>query len=444
MAFLENDEDMLVVEATLNYLEEYAIDSVLTPTETSSLPLSSSATASSPLSHLNEFNSDTRQNVPRLKTSKPKKRQTNPNRARNELRFELVYLREKVAQLQSELRALQINPPTKAMCPASHESKVTSGDSAKKISVWAGVATRQRQRREDSERENVRLRLVVDRHRKVATELSDLLRKRVNQQVADCVQFNDPSIAHHRFVRVADFNGDIEDFRELFEHLDKAYQEVDAVFAANNLAATAPSSDDVRIHEGGDGKYLEFFADKVLPFPLCDTTEATWNYYKGTEKHFGNGGIYEKAAKNLDEPYTIIEDFTKEVHSYNSRADIRERQIVRRYVEADRDIVILVSSVSPIEIKHKKVAGITYHLRGYAITSRSLDSTPEHEMSLLQICTRVSLDTLPGTTHEPDHVRALYKFLLGNIVGNIRSHQKLIENSLVDHALKSRLQLSSA
>ncbi|GMF22079.1 unnamed protein product [Phytophthora lilii] len=37
------------------------------------------------------------------KPAKPRKHQANPNRARNELRFELAYLREKAGQLEQEL-----------------------------------------------------------------------------------------------------------------------------------------------------------------------------------------------------------------------------------------------------------------------------------------------------------------------------------------------------
>ncbi|KAG3095037.1 hypothetical protein PC122_g5500 [Phytophthora cactorum] len=38
----------------------------------------------------------------------------------------------------------------------------------------------------------------------------------------------------------------------------------------------------------------------------------------GMEKHImGNGGLYQKTAKDLDQPYTIIEDFTKELRDEN-------------------------------------------------------------------------------------------------------------------------------
>ncbi|KAG7401557.1 hypothetical protein PHYBOEH_000615 [Phytophthora boehmeriae] len=260
--------------------------------------------------------------------------------------------------------------------------------------------------------------------------------------VSEFSHFEDPKIAEHRLIRVLDFHGDIGDFQGLFQHLDAAYNEVDTVFAANGLAAMVVPPDNVHIREGADGKYLEFCASKTLPFAVRATSEAAWNHFSGVGKHFGNGGLYEKAAKNLDEPYTIIEDFTKELYSNSSRADMKAKQVLRRYVEPDRDIIVLVSRVTAAEVKHKALPGMTYHLRVYAVTSRSPASTPENEMSMLQFCSCISLDIESGAAFDPtsNEIRALNKFLIGNTVGNIRSYQERIENALVDQALKSQLQ----
>ncbi|KAG2992535.1 hypothetical protein PC118_g4498 [Phytophthora cactorum] len=96
--------------------------------------------------------------------------------------------------------------------------------------MWQTIAESQRRRREGSELENVRLKLIVDRQRKVADNLQTLLQKRASQLVS-------------------------------------------------------------------------------------------------TKKHASNDSIYEKAARNLDEPYTIIEEFTKELYSNSSRADIKVKQV---------------------------------------------------------------------------------------------------------------------
>eukprot|EP00644_Phytophthora_capsici_P005812 jgi/Phyca11/503007/fgenesh2_kg.PHYCAscaffold_2_\ len=193
---------------------------------------------------------------------------------------------------------------------------------------------------------------------------------------------------------------------------------------------------DVHIREGVDGKYLEAFSNKVLPFGLRAAKEATWDHFKGSEKHLGNGNIYEKTAKNPDDPYTIIEEFTKEMYSKNARADIKVQQLVRRYMEPDRDIVIWVSIAEPTEIKHKKLRGLTYHLRGYAMTKRSPASTPEHEISQLQCVSLISLEPEAEAMYGYETVRAVTNFLIVTAAQKMQAHQDWIENALVDNQLK--------
>uniref|UniRef100_H3HDS3 START domain-containing protein n=1 Tax=Phytophthora ramorum TaxID=164328 RepID=H3HDS3_PHYRM len=450
--FDENDDDMRAFAATLSFVEEYASDSVGSselPSLTVSSDMSNSfsfrladellpigVVASPSPSHDAPVASVAANEPPTIDTISTRKRkpQANPNRARNELRFELAFLREKVTQLQQELQTLQPDSQPKMLCQDG------ARPSSQVLCAWKGVADRQRRRREDAERENARLRLNVERQRKVAVDLSNLLRKRM----AECADAQDPSAKEHRFTRVLDFHGDMGDFQELFQHLEDAYHDLDSVFQDNGLATMDIPTEDVHIREGVGGKYLEFFANKVLPFSLDDTTEAAWDHFKGVEKHCGNGELYEKAAMNLDQPYTIIEDFTKEVYSNSSRADMQMKQIVRRFVEPDRDVVIFVCRVNPIEIKHKAIAGLTYHLRGYVVTKRAPASTPEHELSLLQFCSRISIDKEPGVAYDPGHVRALTRFLIGNTAGNIRCYQERIENALVDQALRRQCTEAAA
>ncbi|RLN52816.1 hypothetical protein BBJ29_000757 [Phytophthora kernoviae] len=193
------------------------------------------------------------------------------------------------------------------------------------------------------------------------------------------------------------------------------------------------------MREGVDSKYLEFFTHKVLPFGVNDTAETTWEHFKGVKKHMGYSSLYEKTAKDLDKPYTIVENFTKEVYSNNARADVSVKQVVRRFVEKDRDIVIWVSRAVPVEIRHKMLRGLAYHFRGYAITKRSPASTPGRELSQLQLCSLISLDQDTDTTCDPVNLRALTNFLIVHAAQNIRAHRELIENALVDRSLRHRL-----
>lgn len=121
------------------------------------------------------------------KPTRPRKAQANPNRVRNELRFELAYLREKAAQLEQELASMQNKSRINGASTIVHQETTPSptvvivphGGSYQERDAWKGIAGRQRKRREDAERENTRLKLIVERQRKTAVDLANLLRKRV-------------------------------------------------------------------------------------------------------------------------------------------------------------------------------------------------------------------------------------------------------------------------
>lgn len=230
-----------------------------------------------------------------------------------------------------------------------------------------------------------------------------------------------------------DFRADAADIQGLLQYLDDAYRQVDTVLAANGLAWKEMTLHDVQMREGVNGMYLEVFSNKVLPFGLHATAEATWNYFKGSKKH--RGTLYAKEAQDLDTPYTIIEHFSKELVAGNSSTDVRIKQIVRRYVEAHREIVVWVASITPVNVTQKPFGRFTSRHRSYAVIKRAKASTVQHELSLLQLVSHGMLDTQTGTIYDPKYVRALTDFLLNDAARNIKADQQLIENVLMDQML---------
>lgn len=356
------------------------------------------------------------------------------NRVRNGRTREIAFLREQMEKLQIDLDMLKRQKNITTVPEQQNTAQTTHNPR-----MWQTVVDIQRRRREESESENIRLKLIVERQRRVASGMKRTLQKRAIGLVNECLSFIRQNCAQHPIVHVLSFCGDSGDFHELFRHLEAAYQEVDTVFAVNGLFGMVDTSDDVHIREGGDSTYAEAFSNKVLPFKFHSATEATWDHFKGSEKHLGNGNIYEKTARDLDEPYTIVEEFTKELFSRHSHIDIKVKQVIRRYVEPDRDIVIWVARVSPAEIKHRMLSGLTYRLRGYAMTKRSTLSTAMQEVSQLQCCSMISLDQDAARRFSPDNILAISNFLIASTALKMQAHQDRIENALVQQMVRQTL-----
>ncbi|KAG3136167.1 hypothetical protein PI126_g17938 [Phytophthora idaei] len=300
-------EEDAVFEAALSFLDEFATDTAIAEdslgasSQGASLPTLDDAQGSSNR-RPQEAQGGRRQRQP-LTEEEKKRRKTefnerrrllrktgvygNANRARNERAREIAYQREQMERLQIDLQILQTRHAGKP-CSQEKASVLAKTNSESKItSMWQELAAQQRRRREEAERDNVLLRLAVERQRKVANTLQSQMKRRATQLTNECASLITTARSRQHSFNVVDFRGDMESFRGLFRRLDDAYQTMDAVFMENGLA------------------------------------EATWKHFKGVEKHLANGSLYEKAEKGLDEPYTIIADFKKELYANSSRADIK-------------------------------------------------------------------------------------------------------------------------
>ncbi|KAL3673812.1 hypothetical protein V7S43_001502 [Phytophthora oleae] len=438
MSFLLEDADQSVVEAALSFMDEFAGDALNPPRA------STSSRRQPPVS---EADLEQREKLnERKKMLRAAGVYGNSNHVRNNRRIEIAYLKEQLEKLQLELEILKKqqkgtdSAKTTKVRPSSRQSAaprltaeaIVAMNAPTMTTVWENIADSQRRRRKKAECENIRLKMVIEHQQKVADNLRSLLQKRASQLGAECSFFTEAGYSNNQAL---DLRGDLGEFQGLFRHLENAYQEVDAVFAANGLNTMVVTRSDVQVRDGAGGKYVELFFNKVLPFKLQDATEATWEHFRGSDKHMGNGSVYKKTAKDVNVPYTILEDFTKEMQSNSARADARMKQVVRRYVEPDRDVVIAVVSVNPAEVKNKKLAGLRYQVRSYAVTKRSTVSTPDREVSQLQCCSLLSFDAETEAKFGSDAIRALTNFLIVSLAAKMQGHQDCIENSLMDHTL---------
>ncbi|TDH74033.1 hypothetical protein CCR75_003849 [Bremia lactucae] len=495
MAFLEDEDSMGAFSAALSFVEQYSIDSPVLraslSSDTTLSPVDKFVLPSSPTFPVHHTPSHTVSDLtvsalpsPRFQLSpqssmrlrsgdfaaasvlnnnklvrRGRKKTTggikkpmtrgDPNRARNERKIELAFLREKVTQLEVELQAQKLHSRKQTIRLKdekqhtdlkAHDCTMTAHETAQIPGTWEEVAYRQRRRREIAERENVRLKLILQDQIRMARNLESLLLKRTKQQVAKCSTFSQNKVSKYSQGRTLEFRADVNDFQDLLIHLDRAYHEVDAVFAKNGLATMEATHRDARMREGADCMYLDIFANKVMPFGMRATAKAVWDHFKGAEKHRGN--MYEgKVAKHLESPNmpdTIMEDFAKEFFADNARADFHAKQVLRRYVEEDREIVIWIASVVPLEFDDQRVKGLAFRHQGYALVKRSKSSMPDQEFSLFQLCSLVSPEKENLTVCDPAAVRALTDFMLGTVAGNITASQELIENVLMDQAVNAQ------
>ncbi|GMF36762.1 unnamed protein product [Phytophthora fragariaefolia] len=361
-------------------------------------------------------------------SGKTKKRvRLNPNRARDNRKNELAYLRNKVKQMEEQLHSLRQQYIDNKDSTDTTSTTKSILDTVDMPPVWRDMAATQQLRREKAERENARLKLVLESQIKLAKSMEAVMQRRTRQQlagfngvVADTVSGAQGS--------TWDLLLDKDTYDTLLARADAAYGEVDDVLAANGLKYLETACTNAQMREGPEGMYVDIFTNKMLPFDFNTAAEAVWSHFRGSEKHRGN--LYENFSKSSSD--TVAEMFAIEFMANDLAADFRVKQVVRRYIEDDRQVVVWVSTASALENSKSPFASFGFREKGYVI---SKPVRGREDFSMFQTCCLVSPQMSEGGTFDLSTVGAFTEFVLGFMFATITSSQQLIENVLMDQSL---------
>ncbi|KAE9017413.1 hypothetical protein PR003_g16270 [Phytophthora rubi] len=367
-------------------------------------------------------------------------RSSTRNRVRDQERRELLYLREKVADMQQKLQALQ-----KTRVPAltagkqrkmeTEEQPQQQEEDEEAPAVWKEMASHQLEQRLKSERENRQLKVVLEGQIKIAKSLEKLLQARATTNAIETC-LGDGQRLKRMHMSTPD-RSDASIFNELMDGIDAAYKEVDAVFHDNGLDTKESSFSDAEMHEGTDGVYMKIFASKVLPFDVASTGTAAWRYFKRSLEHMPFRFLYHKDLQNMETTEdTIIESFGMELHAKGTQADYRVKQIVRRYIEETRVVIVWRSYIDPVSFAGNPVRGAEFQEKGYLVVRRPRAMSPR--FALLQTCYLIS-PALPirSLSDERAVTGELTDFVLSGTEANVASCHQMIENILFNEAMKA-------
>ncbi|POM75290.1 M96 mating-specific protein family [Phytophthora palmivora] len=358
-----------------------------------------------------------------LKSSKKKKKLNyDPNKARNERRFELACLRKEVKDLEMTLKQLQsmqgenkISTGVKRPRPVAKLPRpVTPGSGMS--AVWEQICTHQLERRLRVERENIHLKMMYKSQVQVAKSIERLLQKRLALQDTTYSEIS----KHTSRIEVPQGNttdADQKIFEELSMGVEESYQGVDDVFEAHDPERTHLPTREPVLRDSVNGKYMELFDNKIMPFDLRSTGDAWWRRWHNYKGHCA----HENGPNN-----TIVEKFGLEMKDVKTRttATFYVQQILRRHVEDDRIVIVWHAHIKPLEFEKKIANGVHYLEKGYVlikphIAESTTDSneTATREFSIVSPSSsnnftkgvKVSPDGLCLLTNSDDHILRLFE-----------------------------------
>ncbi|KAE9308255.1 hypothetical protein PF008_g21015 [Phytophthora fragariae] len=304
------------------------------------------------------------------------------------------------------------------------------------------MCARQLERRVKAERENARLKMVLEGQIKIAKSMEQILKKRTVLRAMESCGSNKRTKHTNGVPRSSDPRVDAKIFETLLAGVEASYREVDAVFEANGLGRTEAPESDAQMRDGVNGMYLEIFANKMLPFGMHATGEAVWQHFKGTDIPYR--WYHSKSAGSIESTEdTMVECFGMEMFDAKSKttAEFNVKQILRRYVEEDRVVVVWRSHIEPLEFSNKRFAGIHFQEKGYVVIkprAHNYDSADNDDFTLVQTCYIITPDLSDQTLNEDAKTGALTEFVLSSTAANISASNEMIENVLLDQALQQR------
>lgn len=137
---------------------------------------------------------------------------------------------------------------------------------------------------------------------------------------------------------------------------------------------------------------------------------------------------------------TVVENFVLKLDAKGTNANFRVKQILRRHVEDDRIVILWRTAFEAFEFSNEPVSGMRFRESGYIVIKRPSSIPGDH--SLLQTCYIMTPDfaeEVAGSNHP--RVGSITDFVLASTAANISSTHQMIENVLLEQAVKQRSSL---
>ncbi|TMW58274.1 hypothetical protein Poli38472_011862 [Pythium oligandrum] len=348
-------------------------------------------------------------------SSQPKRRQTK--------REQLIELRTTVQHLESKLDELR-------------ESKRSPDDE-----LWKAIVTTQLMERQRAEKENARLRSMLDEHVNATQHLEQaLFRKRPSPEPVDQTSSETESSGTAKRVRSRKGISHLDDpaiEKELLGIVDTMYADVEKILNSRILKGATGDRrrvSEIRADESTGGTILEAVDARIYPFEYQATAEIMW----------------QMSADLIDPNVTLIQErvdeeeglitrfFEQEVDLMTWQGQFRVKVVGRRFVEKERIIHIACMLMDPVELGGKRVDGLCIRRRVLDVVEAAPVSqliNPERPGTLK----RSYIVVEPGVydPQMPDEERRegvglLTKFALLSGKMKCKEKHQYLENRLVD------------
>lgn len=132
----------------------------------------------------------------------------------------------------------------------------------------------------------------------------------------------------------------------------------------------------------------------------------------------------------------IVESYGLELHGSRTKGNFLCKQIMRRFEQPERIVIGWRAQAEALDLSAETTAGIRLVERGYTVIKELKNMETPH--TLVQTCYIIRPHVYDEIADQDRKVGALTDFILNCIAGSISASHQMIENFLLDQALKSK------
>ncbi|EGZ08573.1 hypothetical protein PHYSODRAFT_288572 [Phytophthora sojae] len=274
----------------------------------------------------------------------------------------------------------------------------------------------------------------------MAKSLEKMLTKRTSLRVMESIQGKYLTSLQHRKPTSTEEEDEAAIFARLEKELETALDEVDVVFEANGLARMEKTYADAQVRREDGTIVMEIFANKVVPFSVEATSHAVWEHFVHSMDHIPSRFVYQKQLKTETTDDTLMESFGLElVGSRNATAAFRVRQIRRKFVQPHRVVIAWPMYSEALELSAEPTKGVRLHEKCFTVV-KALPNASGRRGALIQSCYVLRPEIYGHVADRERILTTLTDFLLDSVSHTISSSHQMIENYLLDGALRFRAE----
>ncbi|KAL4165831.1 hypothetical protein KRP22_014541 [Phytophthora ramorum] len=254
-------------------------------------------------------------------------------------------LRGTVEELSEQLESLRSGPSQAEAVGRGAPFRLDSSEVGSTDPLWQQIATRQLERRREAERDNAKLRAMLDLQVQEAKNLKRVLKRRTRIEMLEDML----GVKRHKIMAETKPNDSLHVLQEMLRSTDDIFAEVDSDFTNKGMdQVPCPGKTRTANRHATNGTMLEIMEKQIVPFKAKMTEKAVASALgqiamqplQCVKVVDVQVDFYAQNSQQSDD--TMMISYTVMTAGFH-RADmrlVRIRKVMRKYVEVDRTVFI--------------------------------------------------------------------------------------------------------